>query len=168
MFALKRLNFVGSVVGNLLEVAEALDFTARGLVKVRNLTRMYLSSLLMTCSQFCLAVRLNRWTNSWKRWPRVNSLVGPCFKSQLDETSRTYQVQMRNCECQMLPRHLWILYRCVRSHHRSLSILHISAMNKHIISDRVRPSHMSLIINVREVGDYSRHLIRLYGKSPGF
>lgn len=126
MFALKRLNFVGSVVGNLLEVAEALDFTARGLVKVRNLTRVYLSSLLIICSQFCLAVRLNKSMNSWRRWPRVNLLVELCFKSQLDDTSGRFQIQIRN-ECQPLPRHLWMLCRCVPSHHASISILHISA-----------------------------------------
>lgn len=34
MMALKRLNFVGSVVGTLKDVEEALDFTARGLVHV--------------------------------------------------------------------------------------------------------------------------------------
>lgn len=34
MMALKRLNIVGSVVGTLKDVEEALDFTARGLVKV--------------------------------------------------------------------------------------------------------------------------------------
>lgn len=32
--ALRRLNIVGSVVGSLKEVDEALDFTARGLVCV--------------------------------------------------------------------------------------------------------------------------------------
>lgn len=35
MMALRRLKVVGSVVGNLKEVEEALDFTARGLVHVR-------------------------------------------------------------------------------------------------------------------------------------
>ncbi len=35
MLCLRRLNVVGSVVGTLKEVEEALDFTARGLVKVR-------------------------------------------------------------------------------------------------------------------------------------
>jgi len=34
MMALKRLNFVGSVVGSLKDVEDALDFTARGLVHV--------------------------------------------------------------------------------------------------------------------------------------
>lgn len=34
MMALRRLNFVGSVVGSLKDVEEALDFTARGLVHV--------------------------------------------------------------------------------------------------------------------------------------
>lgn len=33
MMALRRLNFVGSVVGSLRDVEEALDFTARGQVK---------------------------------------------------------------------------------------------------------------------------------------
>lgn len=36
MMALRRLNVVGSVVGSLKDVEEALDFTARGLVKVRS------------------------------------------------------------------------------------------------------------------------------------
>ena len=35
MLALKRLQIVGSVVGTLKDVEEALDFTARGLVHVR-------------------------------------------------------------------------------------------------------------------------------------
>ena len=35
MMALKRLNIVGSVVGSLKDVEEALDFTARDLVHVR-------------------------------------------------------------------------------------------------------------------------------------
>ena len=34
MLALKRLQIVGSVVGTLKDVEEALDFTARGLVHV--------------------------------------------------------------------------------------------------------------------------------------
>lgn len=34
MLCLKKLNVVGSVVGTLKDVEEALDFTARGLVKV--------------------------------------------------------------------------------------------------------------------------------------
>lgn len=36
LVALRRLNIVGSVVGSLKEVEEALDFTARGLVHVSN------------------------------------------------------------------------------------------------------------------------------------
>lgn len=38
MMALKRLNIVGSVVGSLKDVEEALDFTARGLVHVSSVT----------------------------------------------------------------------------------------------------------------------------------
>ena len=35
LLALRRLNVVGSVTGTLKDVEECLDFTARGLVKVR-------------------------------------------------------------------------------------------------------------------------------------
>ena len=37
MLCLKKLNIVGSVVGTLKDVEEALDFTARGLVHVRDI-----------------------------------------------------------------------------------------------------------------------------------
>jgi len=46
MLALKKLNIVGSVTGTLKDVEEALDFTARGLVHVSEMT--YTTSGLLT------------------------------------------------------------------------------------------------------------------------
>lgn len=45
MMAMKRLNFVGSVVGSLKDVEDALDFTSRGLVHVS----LANTTVLMTC-----------------------------------------------------------------------------------------------------------------------
>ncbi len=44
MLCLKRLNIVGSVVGTLKDVEEALDFTSRGLVHVRYASAQYYSA----------------------------------------------------------------------------------------------------------------------------
>lgn len=38
LIVMMQLNIVGSVVGSSMEIDEALDFTARGLVRVRNLS----------------------------------------------------------------------------------------------------------------------------------
>lgn len=46
MIALRRLKIVGSVVGNLKEVEEALDFTARDLVHVRQNPSLYTTVFL--------------------------------------------------------------------------------------------------------------------------
>jgi len=48
MMALKRLNFVGSVVGSLKDVEEALDFTARDLVHVSQPVKCERAMMLIT------------------------------------------------------------------------------------------------------------------------
>lgn len=48
MMAMKRLNFVGSVVGSLKDVEEALDFTARGLVHVSQSVQCERAIMLIT------------------------------------------------------------------------------------------------------------------------
>ena len=66
MMALKRLNFVGSVVGSLKDVEEALEFTARDLVHVGE---HVLNDVRQTdlCSQFYPEESSQIWMTLWRR-----------------------------------------------------------------------------------------------------
>jgi hypothetical protein len=90
--ALRRLKIVGSVTGSMKDVEEALDFTARGLVRVSTL--IYGRVLYTGAnyhSQFCQRVSWRILTSGLISWRRVRLPVVVFFKFLLELVSRVVE-----------------------------------------------------------------------------
>lgn len=74
MMALRRLNFVGSVVGSLKDVEEALEFTSRDLVHVW-ICDIICGPMLTLSSQSCRKANSKTSTLLWRRCPKGNYLA---------------------------------------------------------------------------------------------